>query len=124
MCSMDDRISLSFNTAWAPPIAFYDFLTEKGITVNAIYLEFGCDFIGAYDLGFDDCYSISLAPDHILEPWADYIYDHLDFVDEEIDGEYEGERELRDRVRKLHPHSEDLYPSEIRVKIPGLFSEH
>jgi hypothetical protein len=110
MCSMDDRISLSFDTAWAPPIAFYDFLMSKGIKVNAIYLEMGVEYVGSYDLGFDDCYSLTnpKLPDHILEPWADYIYEYLDFVDEEENlEEYEGSRTLRNRVKELYPYRDE-----------------
>ena len=45
---MRDYISLSFDTAWCPPIKYYDALANKYplLTIEAEYSEPGCDFAG------------------------------------------------------------------------------
>ena len=67
-----NELELSFDTAWAPPIAFYDKLVEQGFEVSANYEEDGMCFIGRYsneegdiciDYNFDD------------EDWAEQVED-------------------------------------------------
>ena len=41
-------LTLSFDTAWAPAIGFYEKLTELGYDVRASYWEPGMDFAGTY----------------------------------------------------------------------------
>jgi hypothetical protein len=48
-----------FDSAWAPPIAFYDHLTELGFEVKAYYYEPGMAFCGKYEDGADDGYEIT-----------------------------------------------------------------
>lgn len=55
----ENSISLSFDTAWGPPIAFYDKMTELGFNVEAKYCELGMDFIGLYENGHDEAYVAS-----------------------------------------------------------------
>jgi hypothetical protein len=46
-----DGNSITFygmNTAWGPPIALYDYLTENGWVVEAMYHEPGMQFCGMY----------------------------------------------------------------------------
>ena len=40
----DNTLSLSFDSAWAPPIAFYEKLHSQGFGVKADYYEAGMDF--------------------------------------------------------------------------------
>lgn len=44
----DNTISLFFDTAWSPPIALYEYLTENDWTVSAVYHEPGMCFGGVY----------------------------------------------------------------------------
>lgn len=46
--------SATFDTAWAPPIAFYEHLVSLGFTVSASYYEPGCDFAGNFEGNPDD----------------------------------------------------------------------
>lgn len=46
--SDDDTVYIAFNSAWAPPIALYEYLTEQGWEVEAYYHESGCAFCGKY----------------------------------------------------------------------------
>lgn len=46
-----------FDSAWSPPIGFYNRLVEDGYKVEATYNEIGCAYIGFYRDGDDECYS-------------------------------------------------------------------
>lgn len=67
----EDSISLSFDTAWAPPIAFYDRLRELGFEVNATFLETGMMFVGEYVDGEVSEWDLDSKeiPDHLMELW-------------------------------------------------------
>lgn len=52
-----NEIILYCNTAWSPPIALYDYLTEEGWSVDAAYHECGMCYAGLYTSeGGDDYY--------------------------------------------------------------------
>lgn len=51
-------LSASFDTAWSPPIAFYEKLAELGFVVRAYYFEPGMGFCGIWDDGDDQFYNI------------------------------------------------------------------
>lgn len=42
------RVSLRFDTAWTPPVRFFEALSELGLTVEAFYAEEGMGFAGCY----------------------------------------------------------------------------
>jgi hypothetical protein len=48
-----ETLSLSFDSAWAPPIELYAYLVEQGFDVSANYYEPGCDFAGEWVNGDD-----------------------------------------------------------------------
>ena len=99
--SLDEStISFGFSSAWAPPIpAYQSFLmnmSEKNldVSVKAYYYEGGCDFMGCWDNGDDDCY----APSELNSKsdfWNDGIGAELDdmFNITESMAEYEAEEE-------------------------------
>jgi len=41
-------VTLAFCTAWGPPIAFYDYLVDRGFKVYACYAETGNGFCGVF----------------------------------------------------------------------------
>ena len=47
----DDGITVSFSSAWEPPVELYEALTEKGWDVTGSYYEEGLDFAGIYEAG-------------------------------------------------------------------------
>jgi hypothetical protein len=49
---------LSFDTAWSPPIEFYENLEEQGFRIEAFYYEPGMAFCGVYEDGCDDQFDI------------------------------------------------------------------
>ena len=64
----DENLTVYFETAWGPPIALYDYLTEQGWGVEAFYNEPGMCFAGNYDNGADECYEYAdLSADEIEE---------------------------------------------------------
>ena len=52
----EDRIIISFDTAWSPPIEFYEHLESLGYEVVGMYYEPGMAFCGIYSNGFDEYY--------------------------------------------------------------------
>jgi hypothetical protein len=49
-------LMLGFESAWAPPCAAYEKLTEQGFRIRAMYFEPGMAFAGVWDNGVDDYY--------------------------------------------------------------------
>lgn len=63
-------VSLSFDTAWSPPISFYDAMEQLGFGVEAYYNEPGMGFCGVYKDGDEECFEYSNfdeIPDFIVE---------------------------------------------------------
>ena len=98
--SLTSTISFGFSSAWSPPInAYQTFLinmSEKNldVSVKAYYYEGGCDFMGCWDNGDDECY----APSELKSTddwWNDGIGAELDemFNITESMAEYEAEQE-------------------------------
>lgn len=95
----DDILRLSFNTAWGPPTALYDFLFEEGWDVEAQYYEPGIGFIGEYDNTIDDTWeidfsneeSIKAVPEELAEQFG--LYDELESYREMIQEEEDQEDE-------------------------------
>jgi hypothetical protein len=52
-------LMLSFDSAWAPPCAAYEKLTEMGFRIRAMYYEGGMCFAGIWEDGNDDYYEYS-----------------------------------------------------------------
>jgi hypothetical protein len=48
--------TISFESAWSPPIGVYEALVEQGFEVRAHYYEPGMAFVGTWDNGNDDFY--------------------------------------------------------------------
>ena len=59
-CDLDEDakvLSVSFDSAWAPPINLYNFLQSKNFVVYATYYEPGMGFAGVYSNGENREYS-------------------------------------------------------------------
>lgn len=65
----DDQLEvrLSFDTAWSPPIAFYQHMESLGFRVDAFYHEPGVGFCGRYEDGHDDYHDIDGDSDWVAE---------------------------------------------------------
>ena len=95
--SLDEStISFAFSSAWAPPIGAYEKFLENNsdCIIRAYYYEGGCDFMGLWEDGIDDCYAPSdyKSTDDF---WQDGIGSTLDdvFNITESMAEYEAEQE-------------------------------
>lgn len=53
---IEGGVIITFDSAWAPPIAAYDQLTELGFKILAMYYEPGMAFAGVWEDGNDDYY--------------------------------------------------------------------
>lgn len=79
-----NNINIYFNTAWAPPIALYQYLVHEGWQIEALYSEPGMAMIGRFVDGEDEYYeydlndkeTIEALPKELVE-WADLwtVYD-------------------------------------------------
>jgi len=52
----ETSVTISFDSAWAPPTTLYEYLEDEGWTVVAYYDEPGMAFCGKYDDGIDEFY--------------------------------------------------------------------
>jgi hypothetical protein len=78
----ENGIRLSFDTAWAPPIAFYEKLSRDypELNISASYYESGCDFCGTFESDFgEETLSITDIQEKCL---ATYKEKYKDYVDE------------------------------------------
>lgn len=73
----DNTIKVSFDTAWSPPIAFYEWMADNTEWyINASYYECGMGFVGRVE-GRDDYYyqysdlaSLDFIPQDIVDEWG------------------------------------------------------
>jgi hypothetical protein len=91
----ENSITLLFDTAWSPPIAWYERLLEQGWGVSGYYNEEGMAYCGRYEDGIDDYYEYS---DLSAEEVADQLPSDIDecFSISERKAEWEAEQEYED----------------------------
>lgn len=73
----ENTVKLSFDTAWNPPVNFYEHLAaELDFEIDAFYLEEGTGFVGKYtstdgdeSFNFDGAEDLEDIPDDIREFW-------------------------------------------------------
>lgn len=95
----DNTVWISFETAWSPPIALYDYLVDEGWELEAYYHESGCAFCGKYtneegdefyEYDFSDRESIEAIPSDIEDFTG--LLDYHDSCKE--DGMFDDETEV------------------------------
>jgi hypothetical protein len=95
-CEIEDgRISTSFDSAWAPPIAAYEKLLDLGFQVRAYYYEGGMCFAGVWEDGDDDYYDLSGMDSKAVEEQLPKVLDEM-FCISEYMAEYEEENAEED----------------------------
>ena len=83
-------VTLFFDTAWSPPINFYDKLIELEFNVDAMYYEPGVAFCGRYYDGSDETFELSnLNSENIREQIPEEL-DNAFGISEQL-AEYEAE---------------------------------
>lgn len=69
----DNSIFLSFDSAWSPPIEFYNKMLELGFEIDATYIEEGLGFCGMYVNGDDNYLDYSdMSPDEIRDNYPEF----------------------------------------------------
>lgn len=61
----DTYVTLSFQSAWSPPIGLYEKLEQLGYTVRAYYYEPGMAYAGIFENGFCEDYSLEGSADDV-----------------------------------------------------------
>jgi len=64
----DTSITLSFESAWGPPTAFYEKMTDElGYSIKAYYYEPGMAFCGIWNDGEYESYKIPMTSDEVAD---------------------------------------------------------
>ena len=102
----ESTISFGFSSAWAPPINAYEKFLENNSDcfIRAYYYEGGCDFMGLWEDGIDDCYAPSdyKSTDDF---WQDGIGSTLDDVFNITESMAEYEAELEAEKEDVHEYT-------------------
>lgn len=83
------EVSITFSTAWSPPIAAFEALCEKGFTLSDYYIEDGVGFIGrcygSPDEGLTDieCDIDGDIDEDVAEYWKNAIAEHKEWLAEQ-----------------------------------------
>jgi len=92
-----NKIVLSFDSAWSPPLAAYGTLQEQGFKVTAFYYEPGLAFCGRFDEDGEENYEFGgMSAQEIRDTIPqdlDEMFDIADLV-EEWENEYEDEENI------------------------------
>ncbi len=105
--SLDEStISFAFSSAWSPPINAYEqfLIDNENCSLKAYYYEGGCDFMGEWDNGSDDCYAPSdyKSTDDF---WQDGIGSTLDDIFNITESMAEYEAELEAEKEDVHEYT-------------------
>ena len=89
-------LSASFDTAWSPPLAFYEHLQNQGWQIDAYYFESGMNFCGKWSDGFDDYYDIPETAEEAADLLPEDLEEVFDICQMLHDREEENENEDED----------------------------
>ena len=106
----DNSIRMNFDTAWSPPLAFYEFLAQNTEWyVTATYCEEGMGFVGRNIAGDDECYEYFEAEDldEIPEELVEEYNLRAQFEDEEELDMIEALNELKAEFESLQNDDSD-----------------
>ena len=76
----DNTIWISFDSAWSPPLALYEFMERNGYEVDAMYHEPGMGFCGRYVDGYDDFFEYDLSNKESIEAIPEELLDYTDLM--------------------------------------------
>lgn len=86
----DAGLTLTFDSAWSPPIGAYEKLLELGFNIRAFYYEPGMCYAGIWENGEDDCYEYGdMNSDQVAEQFPKEL-DEMFCISESM-AEYEEE---------------------------------
>lgn len=74
----EDEAFVSFDTAWGPPIEFFEKMAGLGYTIDALYMESGMCFAGSWDNeNGDECYEYDFSDDNWDKDIPENVKDFL-----------------------------------------------
>ena len=104
----NNQVAFSMETAWSPPIAFYEALEEQGYQVEAYYLEEGMCFVGRYNDGDDEYYEYNdMSSDDMRDSLPEWVDEQWGIIERRQEEEDEENREpteweiFNTRVQKM-----------------------
>lgn len=117
--SKDDEntVTIYFESAWGPPVTLYDYLSENGWIVNALYHEPGMCFAGMYSPDGGDYYYeydvtdpdfLDSLPGDVIE-FANLFDAHEDWVRRELEDNWADAERSEWRNAKVDPKIEGWY---------------
>ena len=79
------QLVMSFDSAWAPPVGFYEKLMDQGFEVRAYYYEPGMCFAGVWDNGDDDFYELGGMDSEAVREQIPEILDEMFCISENME---------------------------------------
>ena len=104
-----NHLHLSFDSAWGPPVKFYEHLESLGFGVVAYYHEPGCAFCGRYTDGVDDYYDLAEGSKAAKEDVPQDILDEMGIIEsmEAWEEDEEGDDKVPDPDQPIEVGNED-----------------
>jgi hypothetical protein len=92
---IEGGLMLGFDSAWAPPLAAYERLTEQGFEILAYYYEPGMAFCGKWEDGCDDYYEYGgMTSEEIANELPDDLDETFDISGQVAEWEAEDEENI------------------------------
>jgi hypothetical protein len=113
----DNELTIYCDTAWSPPIALYEYLTEQGWEVTAYYHEGGMAFCGRWNSEDGDDYyeyditeadSIDSLPEDIID-FAGLEDAHKEWIESELYDQWGDAERTEWYDAKINPEREGYY---------------
>ena len=114
-------VTFSIETAWAPPIRFYEALEAQGYRVTAYYMEEGMAFCGAYQDGYDEYIEYgNMTADEMEEQLPAWVDEEFSLIERTRDDEAQQEEdEWNDYLNGLD--RTDWFPKKIKPVYEGQY---
>jgi hypothetical protein len=109
----DNSIVMHFDTAWSPPTTLYEFLSEEGWSINAMYHEPGMGFAGKFEDGDDEYYEFDWTDRQSIEDLPDYILDFTNALEDLDRYEEEQYEESLADLERTEWYSVDTNPDKV-----------
>ena len=117
----DNTVKFSLETAWAPPIGFYEKMQDLGYKIDAYYLEEGMAFVGRFEDGFDDHYDYGdMSADEMEDDLPEWVEDEFGLISRTRDDE-DQEAEDEEYERELDWERTEWYPVKIKPVRHGMY---
>lgn len=117
-----DCVTFNLDTAWGPPIMFYEKMEQLGYWVEAYYLEEGMAFVGQYMDGNDDCYEFGdMSADDMESELPEWVEDKFNLISQKRDNEEYEDEEENDYIPSKYSDEEktDWYPAKTKPHYNG-----